>query len=399
MPKQPEDRSAVRLYRRGKVWWTWYYDAAGRQVRVTTKRTSRRAAETEARRIEETASGCAPAAPPEPYIVTEALQELIDASPWRSAGTLTSHASRACQIARHIGEEDLAALSRPTIEGFISDRRKEVSDHSVFKELVLLRLALKKARDDGRWAGDVAAMFPRHRANYRPRERWLERREAERLLGSLGPERRLWLLVALYTGARKGEVEGLDWSDFDWKRQTIHIRGTKTEGADRTIPLVPPLRKALWRQREDAGKVVPCWGNVIRDLNAAAERTGIKPCSPNDLRRTLATWLAEDGVPERHIADWLGHGSHEMVRRVYARVSPKALRAAAASVPALKARPARCDTGVIAVRGQTGPKPQKPQHRTALQQRARLESNQRPLASEAKGNLRLLPLRKSGSGG
>jgi integrase len=33
------------------------------------------------------------------------------------------------------------------------------------------------------------------------------------------------------------------------------------------------------------------WTNVRRDLNEACERAGIAPCSPNDLRRTCATWL------------------------------------------------------------------------------------------------------------
>jgi hypothetical protein len=62
------------------------------------------------------------------------------------------------------------------------------------------------------------------------------------------------------------------------------------------------------------------WLNVRRDLHEACERAGIPPVSPNDLRRTCATWLRAQGVPPHLIAPVMGHVDSRMVERVYGRL-------------------------------------------------------------------------------
>ena len=62
---------------------------------------------------------------------------------------------------------------------------------------------------------------------------------------------------------------------------------------------------------------------------------GIASVSPNDLRRTFASWLAERGVPEVTVAQMLGHRSSAMVRRVYARIGTSAQHAAIAALPSI----------------------------------------------------------------
>ena len=78
----------------------------------------------------------------------------------------------------------------------------------------------------------------------------------------------------------------------------------------------------------------------VRD--AACARAGIERCSPNDLRRTCATWLRAAGVAPDLIAPVMGHADTRMVERVYGRLSPQALatRLAAALGPNF------CDTFV-----------------------------------------------------
>ena len=66
-----------------------------------------------------------------------------------------------------------------------------------------------------------------------------------------------------------------------------------------------------------------------RDLHAACERAEIAPVSPNDLRRTFATWQAEAGVPEAVTASLMGHTSSAMIRRVYAKIGTDAKRPSA----------------------------------------------------------------------
>ena len=59
------------------------------------------------------------------------------------------------------------------------------------------------------------------------------------------------------------------------------------------------------------------WGNYLRDLAAACERAGIARVTPNDLRRTFASWLLQQEVPPMTVAKMMGHRSTDMVMRVY----------------------------------------------------------------------------------
>ncbi len=49
--------------------------------------------------------------------------------------------------------------------------------------------------------------------------------------------------------------------------------------------------------------------NVGRDLPRACERAGVPRCTPNDLRRTFASWLVQAGESLLVVSRLLGHGS------------------------------------------------------------------------------------------
>lgn len=79
----------------------------------------------------------------------------------------------------------------------------------------------------------------------------------------------------------------------------------------------------------------PCPGPLVRKMifqrrafEVACRRAGIPRCTPHDLRRTFASWLLQEGVPERDIADLLGHTKTNLVRSVYAKTSLDRLRGA-----------------------------------------------------------------------
>ena len=67
------------------------------------------------------------------------------------------------------------------------------------------------------------------------------------------------------------------------------------------------------------------WSNVRRDLADACAKLGIEPVTPNDLRRTLGTWLRADGVEPQLIGAMMGHADSRMVERVYGRLPTDAL--------------------------------------------------------------------------
>ncbi len=69
------------------------------------------------------------------------------------------------------------------------------------------------------------------------------------------------------------------------------------------------------------------WANVRRDLVDACTAAKIERCSPNDLRRTFASWQVEAGVPLFPIAQAMGHKDTRMLERVYGRQTPEQLAA------------------------------------------------------------------------
>ncbi len=108
------------------------------------------------------------------------------------------------------------------------------------------------------------------------------------------------------------------------------LRGTKTELAARTVPIVGAghdlLAHVLTFAQGEAGLLFRPWVNSRRDLTQACERAGIPAVSPNDLRRTFGTWLRLHGVGPHFIGVGMGHADSRMVQRVYGRMPEENLR-------------------------------------------------------------------------
>lgn len=339
----------MRLYQRKKhgTWWCEFYSATGGRVRCTTKCKDYRAAELAARRLERAAHDPnRPAENTPTYPVSAALEYFIQhGCPEVADATVGMYREKSGHLKRLLGSRDIADLKDISVmQGYIKDRMEEgAARGTVHKEIVTMRQTLYAALENKRITFDPRVCFPRFKVRYTPKERWLSPEEFWRLVMAFrpwregedkalrhqgAPHRQLWLIVAVYTGARDSEVDGLYWDDIDWKGRMVHIRGTKTKtsdptaGSDRVIPLQPVLAAVLARCRQERGHIVGEWKNVGRDMKAACgpKRANMPECSPNDLRRTFATWLANMGTLENVVAKLLGHGSSQMVRRVYSKL-------------------------------------------------------------------------------
>src|SRR6266542_4477122 len=113
---------------------------------------------------------------------------------------------------------------------------------------------------------------------------------------------------------------------------TVLLRGTKRKTRFRTVPIVSPAQQSLLAYALEHAKgaddaLFQPWGNVHRDLADACEEAKIERCSPNDLRRTFASWQVEAGVPLFPIAQPMGHKDTRMLERVYGRQTPEQLAA------------------------------------------------------------------------
>lgn len=316
------------LYLRGNVWWCYVRNpAGGRRLEKSTGCRDYQAGVIRWRELERD-SVRAPDRPQDETPLRVALETRHDerAAAGRSAGTLSMLEVKGNQLCRVLGKDTpLARIDAEAIDGYVSTRLKEGAQRTtVAKELSTLRGALKLAKRHGKYHKDLAEVMPEFSPKYRPKERALSEKEIKALLGKLEPKRRAVVAFLLATGATyPSEVVNLVKGDVDKKRWMVRIRGTKRETRARVVPVVSFARPWL----ELALPYIPFerWTNVRRDLHKACDEARIARCSPNDLRRSVATLMRARGVEPSLLGAFLGHGDSRMAERVYGRLAPEQL--------------------------------------------------------------------------
>jgi integrase len=146
--------------------------------------------------------------------------------------------------------------------------------------------------------------------------------------------------LAIFSGARQGELLGLKWSDVDWENNQIHIQrtfnnqrwyDTKTEASNRKIDLGPAMMKELkaWKLAcppnnlelifpNGSGNPINHNNMVNRHFNPALKKAGIERIRFHDLRHTYASLLIEQGENIKYVQNQLGHSSPTVTLNVYA---------------------------------------------------------------------------------
>lgn len=348
--------SEVRLFRRRRggrpagPWIAWGYDAQGRRWSESTKQIDEKAARDVARELERRHASPAAARAAASTLADAVTLLLADRRGRakvgkRSDATVTFYEQKTGHWRRILGDAfRLADLDAPTVDRVIEVRREDgATEHTIAKELVALRCALKLARRAGIWAGDPAALLPvAFSTEYSPRERWLPFAELQKLLAELPPVGAALVAFIVATGARWSEAASVRLDEID-PRGMVRLRGTKTEKSDRWVPVVDAegrmllsyalehaataraeARAAGW---EPDGGAFPPWLSPNNALRRACERARIAHASFNDLRRTFAQRLRQAGAAPDLIAPAMGHTTTQMVQRVYGRLDPQALAA------------------------------------------------------------------------
>jgi len=130
--------------------------------------------------------------------------------------------------------------------------------------------------------------------------------------GINGPHASAGLRLAMFTGARSGELLASKWSDIDWERRFIRLMDSKTNDA-RTIHLndaAVEILKTLPRVGPYivAGAVK---GEAYRSLTRAwvkcRGRAGLDDVRLHDLRHSYASLAASKGISLQMIGMLLGH--------------------------------------------------------------------------------------------
>ena len=159
------------------------------------------------------------------------------------------------------------------------------------------------------------------------RVRFLDAAERSRLFeavrASQYPRLYAMTLMAMKTGARRGELLALTWRDMDLKSGIASLGKTKN-GDRRTLVLLPDVIEALQPfKSSDLDRFV--FGSVRSKYQVptsidsawrdAVERAKIKNFKFHDLRHCCASYMAQAGIPLNVIAEVLGHRKLDMTRR------------------------------------------------------------------------------------
>ena len=200
------------------------------------------------------------------------------------------------------------------------------------------------------------------------RERFMDGNELRAFFQSLKAELnttiRDFLLVALLTGARKGNVQAMRWDELDFERATWTIPANKAKAGDTiNLHLSPHVLAILETRRETStsewvfpgtGKsghlVEPkgAWKRILAraatmqkqewltankgkteaDFKKENPNAGLPDLRMHDLRRTLGSWEAATGASLPIIGKSLGHGPGSTATAIYARLNLDPVRAA-----------------------------------------------------------------------
>jgi integrase len=218
-----------------------------------------------------------------------------------------------------------------TPSNFGKHKGKGKSDATINRYLATLSALLSIAVREWGWLESNPCKNVRRSKELRGRVRFLSDKERIDLLvaceNSKLPELKIIFLVAITTGARRGEIMNLRWRHIDFKSNSITLVDTKN-GDTRSVPLVNPALKKIkeWakiRSIDEGGFVFP--GRTDRTKNksidfdkawrGALSLSGVTDFRFHDLRHTAASYLAMNGAGIREIGDILGHKSLAMVQR------------------------------------------------------------------------------------
>lgn len=233
-------------------------------------------------------------------------------------------------------DRPVSSVSRDDVERMHGSVSRDRGLYAANRALELLRAVYNKGIEWKLYVGENPARgvseFEEH-----ARDRVLEAHEMENFFRSLNQEPeddiKDFVMLALLTGARKANVLGMRWHDVSLHHRTWRITAAQSKNSRaQTIPLTDAEMDIILRRRDANDRrdvasefVFPGTGRTghlvepKKPWKRILTRAGITDLHIHDLRRSLASWMANTGANVALIQSALNHQDVKTTLTVYAR--------------------------------------------------------------------------------
>ena len=261
-------------------------------------------------------------------------------------------------VRRHGGKFFLSVFDKRWRDWYESERREEgVGDASIRQEMQLILSAFRLARSPEHGLTDLPDPDFDLPPPSEPREVWITRKEADRLVDACSLEHvELFVRIALATAARHEAILELRWRDVDLERGVIDFRDAKRsdeikiDERGRTIKQRRKprasckvegilLEKLIEAKGRSASEFVIEFGgkgisSIKKAFRGAVKAAGLDPSevTPHVLRHSVITWLMRDGLNIDDVAAFAGHRDSRMIIKVYGHHHPDFQRSIAGAL-------------------------------------------------------------------
>ena len=227
-------------------------------------------------------------------------------------------------LRRPITKVNMHLLNSSRIAKYRDERLQEVTTGTVLRELAYFSSIINHARRE--WDINIPnpVLLVRKPPIPKGRDRILTVDEENRLLEACQPKanRNIYthpfIVLALETAMRRGELLGLKWEHINLLKQTAYLPMTKN-GESRIVPLSNKAIKILQAlPRSIDGRVLPInFAALENNFKRARERAEINDIRIHDLRHTAITRLAEKFSNLLELSAITGHKQLNMLKRYY----------------------------------------------------------------------------------
>ncbi len=265
--------------------------------------------------------------------------------------SIGTHSSAVKELVGYFGGKPLSFITEATCNAYYAHRNRmwhsrqrgaEISDirnSTVGRELRVLRAAINRDYDMGRITRKPKVFIKPEK--YREKV-IITRKEALRLARvsrqKYAPSQhlRFYILIGLYTGARKKAILDLTWDRVDFAAGTIDFR-PKSDTGNKRYPIVPIHRrlmtflKILKKRGTAEGYVLHINQKPIKEVQRGfmrnAKKLGLEIKGAYDLRHASIVHMLQNEISVYDVSKY-HETSVEMIERNYGQYKPEHLKKA-----------------------------------------------------------------------